>query len=77
MLYATKNCHDGFWRTMPDIVMDDKHPEDIDTDQEDHCVDDVRYACMSRPWMSVVKKEKARVRDWFREKEEPTSWRTA
>ena len=77
MLYATKNCHDGFWRTMPDIVMDDKHPEDIDTDQEDHCVDDVRYACMSRPWMSVVKKEKARVKDWFMEKEEPTSWRTA
>lgn len=30
MLYACKNCHDGFWRTMPDIVMDDHHPEDVD-----------------------------------------------
>src|SRR3990167_8107130 len=67
MLYATKNCHDGFWRTMPDIVMDERHPEDIDTDQEDHCADDVRYACMSRPWMSIVKKEEKRVKDWFRE----------
>ena len=78
MLYATKNCHDGFWRTMPDIVMDERHPEDIDTDQEDHAVDDVRYACMSRPWMSVVKKKAEEKRDWlrFEEKEEET-WRTA
>lgn len=77
MLYATRNCHDGFWRTMPDIVMDDKYSEDIDTDQEDHAVDEVRYACMSRPWMSVVKKKEAPIKDWFREKEEVDSWRTA
>ena len=77
MLYATKNCHDGFWRTMPDIVMDEKHVEDVDTDQEDHPYDDVRYACMSRPWLSVVKKEKPRVKDWFQEKEQADSWRTA
>ena len=76
MLYAAKNCHDGFWRTMPDIVMDDKHPEDIDTDQEDHCVDDVRYACMSRPWLSEVKKKVERVKDWFMEKPVEASWRT-
>jgi hypothetical protein len=59
MLYVTKNCHDGFWRTMPDLVMDESHPEDVDTDQEDHCYDDVRYGCVSRPWMqSPVRKEK-------------------
>jgi hypothetical protein len=59
MLYATKNCHDGFWRTMPDLIMDESHPEDVDTSQEDHCYDDVRYACVSRPWMqSPVRKEK-------------------
>lgn len=78
MLYATKNCHDGFWRTMPDIVMDENHPEDVDTDQEDHAYDDARYAAMSRPWMQVVKpKEKPRD-DWmrFEEKTEDT-WRTA
>jgi len=77
MLYATKNCHDGFWRTMPDIVMDERHPEDIDDNQEDHCADDVRYACMSRPWLSEVKKkDEKRVKDWFREKETADSWRT-
>src|SRR3990167_2673327 len=63
MMYATKNCHDGFWRTMPDMIMDESHPEDLDTDQEDHCYDEVRYACMSRPWMqSPVKKEAKRDR---------------
>lgn len=37
MLFVTKNCHDGFWRTIPDLVMDESDPEDVDTDQEDHC----------------------------------------
>ena len=80
MLYATRNCHDGFWRTMPDLIMDERHPEDVDTDQEDHCYDDCRYACMSRPWMSVVKKPKKPVDRWMRafEQEGDTeSWRTA
>ena len=77
MLYATKNCHDGFWRTMPDIVMDDKHVEDVETSQEDHAYDSVRYACMSRPWLSEVKKKEVRVKDWFQDKEETSSWRTA
>jgi hypothetical protein len=79
MLYATKNCHDGFWRTMPDMIMDESHPEDLDTDQEDHCYDEVRYACMSRPWMqSPQKKEEKRDR-WLNkfDEEETESWRTA
>lgn len=79
MLYATKNCHDGFWRTMPDIVMDENHPEDIDTDQEDHCADDVRYACMSRPWMAAVKVKAKPKDDWMhveRNSEREQSWRT-
>jgi len=76
MLYATKDCHDGFWRTMPDLVMDERHPEDVDTDQEDHAYDDVRYACQSRPWLSEVEKKEKRVKDWFREREEATTWRT-
>jgi hypothetical protein len=78
MLYATRNCHDGFWRTMPDLVMDEKHTEDIDTDQEDHCVDECRYAAMSRPWMAAAKPVKPKVDRWlrFEEKEEET-WRTA
>jgi len=79
MLYATKNCHDGFWRTMPDLIMDESHPEDLDTDQEDHCYDEVRYACMSRPWMSAPQKKEEKRDRWlnkFDEDEEET-WRTA
>lgn len=79
MLLATKNCHDGFWRTMPDLIMDERHPEDVDTDQEDHCYDDVRYACMSRPWMAVVKKDKPKVDRWmraFERDDEAESYRT-
>lgn len=50
MLFIFKNCHDGFWRTVPDLVMDEHDPEDVDTDLEDHSYDETRYACMSRPW---------------------------
>lgn len=79
MMYATTNCHDGFWRTMPDIIMDRLHPEDIDTDQEDHVVDEVRYACMSRPWITAPKVKEKKPFDWlFARQEEPEkSWKLA
>lgn len=81
MLYATSNCHDGFWRTMPDLIMDEDHPEDVDTDQEDHCYDDVRYACMSRPWVAAPHRKKEPVDRWMRaferDAEEADSWKTA
>jgi hypothetical protein len=82
MLFATKNCHDGFWRTMPDLVMDENHPEDVDTDQEDHAYDECRYACMSRPWMSAPQKKKKPVDRWMRAFERDDvdaedSWKTA
>ena len=80
MLLATKNCHDGFWRTMPDLVMDENHPEDLDTDQEDHCYDEVRYACMSRPWTQAPAKKKEKPDRWMRRFEEDEnaeeSWKT-
>lgn len=81
MLFATQNCHNGFWRTMPDLVMDEHRfgpkSEDVDTDQEDHCYDDVRYACMSRPWMRHKEEKKTPKRDWMRfEEKEERSWRT-
>ena len=49
MLYAALECED-FWRTMPTLQHDEKDIEDLDTDGEDHIADEVRYACMSRPW---------------------------
>lgn len=80
MLLATRNCHDGFWRTMPDIVLDEDHPEDVDTDQEDHCYDDCRYGAMSRPWMAVVKRPEPKPDRWLRfdrEEESANDWKAA
>lgn len=36
-------------RTLPEQQHDDRNPEDIDTDGEDHAPDELRYAVMSRP----------------------------
>lgn len=49
MMYVFETCTD-FIRTVPAVQHDDKRPEDVDTDGEDHCADEVRYACMSRPY---------------------------
>jgi len=39
----------NFLRTVPTLQRDDSRPDDIDTDQEDHCGDAARYACNSMP----------------------------
>lgn len=36
-------------RTLPNLVLDEKRLEDVDTTMEDHAYDETRYACMSRP----------------------------
>lgn len=79
MLYATTNCYNGFWRTMPDLVLDRNDPEDVETDnQEDHCFDSTRYACMSRPWIQAAKETEVKPDRWmkFEEKTED-NWKTA
>lgn len=47
--FACFNNDVHFWRTMMNLRQDEKNPEDVDTDQEDHIYDEFRYACMSRP----------------------------
>lgn len=47
-MFIFNNCR-AFWRTMPALIADEKNPEDVDTDQEDHIYDELRYACMARP----------------------------
>jgi hypothetical protein len=42
------NCK-AFWNTFPELRADEKNDEDVDTRQEDHVYDEVRYALMSRP----------------------------
>lgn len=51
MLYFFENCHHAI-RTIPVLQHDDKRPEDVNTDMEDHAYDSVRYGVMSRPWIA-------------------------
>ena len=55
-MYAFRNC-EAFIRTMPLMMFSETKPEDIDTKLEDHCPDEVRYMCMSRPIAPIIKKE--------------------
>jgi len=57
MFYATADCK-HFWRTVPDLQLDEDHPEKgPDTDQEEHVYDELSYACASRP-MIITKRER-------------------
>lgn len=47
--YIWPNCK-HFWRTVPDLQLDEKDPEKgWDSDMEDHCADECAYAIVSRP----------------------------
>jgi len=47
-MYIFEGCK-AFIRTMPLMQYSAANPEDLDTTLEDHCPDEVRYLCMSRP----------------------------
>ena len=53
MMYIFSNCK-AFIRTIPLMMYDATHVEDLDTDLEDHVADEVRYMCMSRPIKPVI-----------------------
>lgn len=44
-------------RTLPNMILDEKNPEDVDTTLEDHAYDETRYAAMSRPMKPKRRKE--------------------
>ena len=46
LLYVWENCK-NLIRTITEMIFDDNNPEDLDTDLEDHAVDDLRYGLMS------------------------------
>lgn len=52
-MYVFNNC-EAFIRTMPLMMYSETKPEDLDTKLEDHCPDEVRYMCMSRPIKPIV-----------------------
>lgn len=56
-MYVFDTCQ-AFIRTMPLMMYAQNRPEDLDTSLEDHCADEVRYLCMSRPIKPVPVTEK-------------------
>lgn len=52
-MYVFKNCK-AFIRTIPLMMYSETHPEDLDTDLEDHVCDEWRYFCMSRPIKPII-----------------------
>lgn len=60
MYYVFNTCRD-FIRTVPDLVYSEVHPEDVDTEGEDHIYDEARYAIMTNqiaPRMNMAEKKK-------------------
>ena len=56
MLVCFDTCLDAI-RTLPLMQHDKDNVEDVDTNLEDHAPDEIRYACMSRPWVKDAKVE--------------------
>ncbi len=56
-IYFFSTCVDSI-RTLPALQHDPDKPEDVDTDSEDHAPDEIRYACMSRPYVREKPQEK-------------------
>lgn len=55
-MYVFDTCQ-AFIRTMPLMMFSETRPEDLDTKLEDHCPDEVRYMCMSRPVVPLIKQD--------------------
>ena len=53
-LYLFSTCTHMI-RTLPALQHDADKPEDVDTESEDHAPDELRYACMSRPFVRDLK----------------------
>ena len=48
-MFQVFNTNRGFLRTVPSLVYDEKHVEDVDTSMEDHIYDECRYVLMENP----------------------------
>jgi hypothetical protein len=59
MMFFVDHCKDAI-RTLPMMQHDEHRMEDLDTEAEDHAVDDIRYACMSRPFGTRVELDEDR-----------------
>ena len=71
-------CRDSI-RTLPALQHDAARPEDVDTNGEDHAADEIRYACMSRPWAAAPKAPPAKPVDRWRDvddEDDEVTWKT-
>lgn len=57
MLFFFETCIHAI-RTIPALQHDPDRPEDLNTHMEDHAGDEVRYACMSRPYVKRLPAKK-------------------
>lgn len=79
MIVFFSTCVDAI-RTLPIMQHDKLNPEDVDTNLEDHAPDEIRYACMSRPWVNDNKDDDSEEpQDGYRaigQEGDEESWRT-
>lgn len=52
-IFFMENCVNAI-RTLPTLEHDPLKMEDVNSDSEDHAPDEIRYACMSRPYSAVT-----------------------
>ena len=64
MLYIFSGCRE-FLRTVPTLQYSATHPEDVDSDMEDHIADETRYLCMMVPMLpaEVTRRSARRIFD--------------
>ena len=78
MLYVFSTCP-AFLQTVPLLQHDQHNIEDLDTEGEDHVADELRYACLARPWIPAPPDRKViRLADYlpFRDESERLSGRS-
>lgn len=78
-LYVFSTCVDLI-RTLPALQHDTNRPEDLDTNMEDHAADELRYACMARPYVKPEPEEDRSSSRYKRKgwgEPEATSWMAA
>lgn len=69
MIVVFSTCLDTI-RTLPALQHDPDKPEDVMTDAEDHAPDEIRYACMSRPWIKKPIEDEKKPFDDYIDKDE-------
>lgn len=70
MIYCFAS-HNASIRTIPSLQHDPARMEDVDTESEDHCADEWRYACMSRPFAPAQAKKPTTIKVGYGRRSDP------